>query len=259
MSRRDSTSKILGVAFLLCLVCSILVSAAAVGLSGRQERNKVEEKRKNILQAADLYQPDVPIDEQYSRIEPRVVDLQTAWFTDRFDPAEFDSRAAARDPETRRVIPDQLDFADIKTRSRYKDVYLVLKDDHLQQLILPVHGKGLWSTMYGFISLDNDLNTVKGFAFYEHGETPGLGGEIDNPNWKRQWQGKKIYGENGDVRIKVLKGRVDRNAPDAAYQADGLAGATLTARGVDHLLKYWMGEDGYQPFLERLQQQGVEP
>ena len=256
---RDSTRRVLSVAFLLCLVCSILVSTAAVLLSGQQERNKLEEKRKNILQAAGMYREGVSVDEQYALIEPRVVDLQSGWFSDRFDPAAFDSRAAARDPETRRQIPAQLDLADIKVRSRFKDVYLVLDNNQLQQLILPVHGKGLWSTMYGFISLDNDLNTVKGFAFYEHGETPGLGGEIDNPAWKQQWQGKKIYGDNGAVRISVLKGRVDRNAPGAVYQADGLAGATLTARGVDHLLKYWMGEDGYQPFLERLKQQGVEP
>ncbi len=255
---RDSTGKILSVAFLLCLVCSILVSTAAVVLSERQERNKIEEKRKNILQAAGLYQEDLSIAEQYARIEQRIVDLQSAWFTEQFDPATFDSRAAARAPETSRVIPESLDLADIKSRSRFKDVYLVMDDGQLQQLILPVHGKGLWSTMYGFVSLASDLNTVNGFAFYEHGETPGLGGEIDNPNWKQQWRGKKIYGEAGEVRIKVLKGAVDKTSADAVYQADGLAGSTLTARGVDNLLKYWMGEDGYQPFLARLQEQGLK-
>ena len=255
---RDSTKKVLSVAFLLCLICSILVSTAAVLLSDRQERNKIQEKRKNILQAAGLYQEGRSIEEQYALIEPRIVDLQDAWFSDRFDPAAFDSRSAAKNPETNRVIPDDLDLAGIKTRSRYKDVYLVMENGQLKQLVLPVHGKGLWSTMYGFVSLGSDLNTVVGFAFYEHGETPGLGGEIDNPAWKQQWQGKKIYDENGEVRIQVLKGRVDRDSPAAVYQADGLAGATLTARGVDNLLQYWMGEDGYRPFLERLRQQGVE-
>ena len=130
--------------------------------------------------------------------------------------------------------------------------------EQLQQLILPVHGKGLWSTMYGFVSLASDLTTVRGFSFYEHGETPGLGGEIDNPNWKQQWQGKRIYGENGELRIEVVKGTVDKNDPNAVFKADGLAGSTLTARGVDNLLKYWLGEDGYQPFLERLAKQGMD-
>jgi Na+-transporting NADH:ubiquinone oxidoreductase subunit C len=256
---RDSTTKVLSVAFLLCLVCSILVSAAAVGLSSIQERNKIEEKRKNILQAAGLYQEGQPVAEQFSQIEPRIVDLQTGTINTEIDPALFNSRKAVRDPQTRRQIPADLDLADIKARSRLKDVYLVLDDGQLRLLILPVHGKGLWSTMYGFISLATDFTTVKGFAFYEHGETPGLGGEIDNPSWKQQWPGKKIYDESGRVRIRVLKGRVDRQSPDAVYQADGLAGSTLTARGVGNLLQYWMGEDGYQPFLERLKQEGFKP
>jgi len=256
---RDSTKKVLTVALSLCLVCSILVSAAAVLLSERQERNKIEEKRKNILQAAGLYQESVPIEELYAKVEPRIVDLQDNWFTDRFDPVTFDSRSAARDPQLGKEIPGSRDLADIKRRSRYKNVYLVRDGEQLQQLILPVHGKGLWSTMYGFISLADDLTTVRGFSFYEHGETPGLGGEVDNPNWKQQWPGKRIYDDQGVLRITVLKGTVDRNAPDAVYQVDGLAGSTLTARGVDNLLKYWLGADGYRPFLERLQQQGIEP
>ncbi len=254
---RDSTGKILTVAFLLCLVCSILVSAAAVGLSSRQERNKKEEKRRNILQAAGLYQAGVPVDEQFARIQPRIVDLQTGSFTSEIDPVEFDSRQAVRDPDSRYAIPSDQDLAAIKYRSRYKDVYLVIDEGKLQQIILPVHGKGLWSTMYGFISLASDLTTVNGFAFYEHGETPGLGGEIDNPAWKAQWPGKKIYDEEGRTRIEVIKGTVDRSADDAVYKADGLAGATLTGRGVSHLLQYWLGEDGYKPFLASLKKEGL--
>lgn len=256
---RDSTAKVLSVAFLLCLVCSILVSVAAVGLNSRQERNKVEEKRKNILQAAGLFEEGKPLDEQFSQVRSRIVDLKNVTFVDDFDPATFDSRSAARNPETSHRIPPERDLADIKVRSRYKDVYLVLDEDGLRQLILPVHGKGLWSTMYGFISLADDLTTVNGFAFYEHGETPGLGGEIDNPDWKKQWRGKKIYDEAGNLRIEVLKGTVDRNSENAEFQVDGLAGATLTARGVGNLLRYWMGEDGYKPFLDMLQKEGVKP
>lgn len=255
---RDSTGKVLRVAFLLCVVCSVLVSAAAVVLSDRQERNKVEEKNKNILQAAGLYEAGIPVEDQFSKIKIRIVDLQTGEFSQDFDAATFDSRSAARDPETRYQIPPELDLAAIKNRSRYQDVYLVMDDGRLQQIILPVHGKGLWSTMYGFISLAEDFSTVNGFAFYEHGETPGLGGEIDNPSWKKQWPGKKIYDDAGNLRIEVLKGRVDKKSENAIYQADGLAGATLTARGVSNLLKYWLGDNGYKPFLEKLKKQGVK-
>lgn len=255
---RDSTTRVLSVAFLLCLVCSILVSAAAVGLSERQERNKVEEKRKNILQAAGLYDAGQSVEAQFNKIQPRIVDLQTGQFSAEIDPTSFDSRAAAREPATRYLIPTGLDLAAIKSRSRYMEAYLVMADGQLQQLILPVYGKGLWSTMYGFIALADDFSTVNGFAFYEHGETPGLGGEIDNPSWKKQWPGKKIYDESGAIRIEVLKGMVDRDSADAIYQADGLAGATLTARGVGNLLKYWLGENGYKPFLSQLKTEGVK-
>ena len=256
---RDSTGKVLSVAFLLCVVCSVLVSAAAVMLSDRQERNKVEEKKKNILQAAGLYETGIPVENQFSKIEIRIVDLQSGEFNQDFDTATFDSRSAARDPETRHQIPPDLDLAAIKNRSRYQDVYLVMDNGKLLQLILPVHGKGLWSTMYGFISLAEDFSTVNGFAFYEHGETPGLGGEIDNPTWKKQWPGKKIYDDDGNIRIEVLKGNVDKSSENAVYQADGLAGATLTARGVGNLLKYWLGDNGYKPFLETLKKEGVKP
>jgi Na+-transporting NADH:ubiquinone oxidoreductase subunit C len=255
---RDSTAKVLVVALLLCLVCAVLVSTAAVGLSSRQERNKVEEKRRNILLAAGLYDADRPIAEQFGKIQPRIVDLHTGEFTDAFDAATFDSRAAARAAETRHPIAADRDLAAIKARSRYMDVYLVMADGRLQQVILPVHGKGLWSTMYGFIALAADLNTVNGFAFYEHGETPGLGGEIDNPAWKAQWPGKKIYDATGQLRIEVLKGTVDPDSARAIHQVDGIAGATLTARGVGNLLRYWLGEDGYRTFLETLQREGVK-
>ena len=254
---RDSTTKILTVAFLLCVVCSILVSAAAVVLSDRQERNKAEEKKRNILLAAGLYDPAQPVDAQFDNIEARIVDLAQGAFAPEIEAVTFDSRAATRDPGTRYPIAREADLAGIKARARYQDVYLVLADGQLDQVVLPVHGKGLWSTMYGFLALDADLTTVNGFAFYEHGETPGLGGEIDNPTWKGQWPGKKIYDEQGTLRIDVLKGQVNPGSPDAAYQADGLAGATLTARGVGNLLKYWLGDDGYRLFLERLKKEGV--
>ncbi len=256
---RDSIGKVLTVAFLLCVICSILVSAAAVGLRSRQEQNKLVEKKKNILQAAGQYDASLSVDEQFNKIQSRIVDLQTGEFSGDFVVSTFDSRAAARDSESGYAIPAVLDLAAIKVRSRYMDVYLVMVDDKLQQLILPVHGKGLWSTMYGFISLANDFSTVIGFAFYEHGETPGLGGEIDNPAWKKQWAGKRIYDEAGNLRIEVLKGAVNKDSAGAVYQADGLAGATLTARGVGNLLRYWLGDDGYKPFLVKLKKEGVNP
>ena len=241
---RDSRAKTLGVAFVLCLVCSILVSAAAVGLKARQERNKETEKRRNILQIARMYDPSKTVDEQFSKVQVRMVDLEKGWFAD--------SAAAVKDLHT---IPADQDSAGIRSRQRVMEVYLVEEQGRLAQVILPVYGKGLWSTMYGFIALGPDLSTVTGFGFYQHGETPGLGGEIDNPAWLAKWPGKLVYDQNGKLRIELIKGTVDNNAPDARHKIDGISGATLTARGVSNLLAYWLGENGYKPFLEQMRKQ----
>ena len=131
----------------------------------------------------------------------------------------------------------------------------MLKDgDQLKTVILPVYGKGLWSTLYGFIALEADLNTVAGLTFYEHAETPGLGGEIDNPRWKAFWPGKQLRA-NGDLRIEVVKGQVNPDSPDAVHQVDGLSGATITSRGVSNLVRYWIN-DGFGPYLDKLKASG---
>jgi len=101
------------------------------------------------------------------------------------------------------------------------------------------------------LALAPDMNTVKSFSFYQHGETPGLGGEVDNPAWKALWPGKKIY-DDGEPKIQVIKGHVEPDTPGAKYKVDGLSGATLTGNGVTNLLHYWLGHNGYQPLLTRL-------
>jgi len=177
---RDSRAKMLGVAFVLCLVCSILVSAAAVGLKARQERNKETEKRRNILQIARMYDPSKTVDEQFSKVRARMVDLEKGQFAD--------SAVAVKELHD---IPAELDSAGIRSRPRVMEVYLVEEQGRLAQVILPVYGKGLWSTMYGFIALGPDLSTVTGFGFYQHGETPGLGGRSITPagwqNGRASW------------------------------------------------------------------------
>lgn len=258
--RNDSPAKIILVAVTLCLVCSVLVSAAAVVLRPEQELNKALDKKKNILLAAGLIEDDGTgdIDKVYSeRVEARLVDLETGDYTDAIPVDEFDQRQAAKDPELSVAIGQ--DPSGLSRRSKYAPVYLVREAPGANEysgVIIPVHGKGLWSTLYGFLALDSDLNTIEGLGFYEHKETPGLGGEVDNPNWKAQWKGKKVY-DDGDVGIEVIKGKVNPNSPDSEYQVDGLAGATITARGVGNLLKYWMGDKAFQPYIERVREQGL--
>ena len=112
----------------------------------------------------------------------------------------------------------------------------------------------MWGILYGYLAIENDFNTVAGLEFYEHKETPGLGAEIDNPKWKSLWKGKKIYKDNGEVSLKVIKGSVLNNSINYKYEVDGLSGATLTCNGVSNLIAYWMGNDGYLNFIQKLKE-----
>lgn len=257
MSSNDKTSKILLVALSLCLVCSVIVSTAAVLLKPAQEANKSLDKKRNILQAAGMLEPDVSIEEQFASVDTRVVDLRTGKFADDVDPERYDQRKAAKDPAQSLKLDSDQDVAKISRRENYAVIYLVEGDGgELDKIILPVHGYGLWSTLYGFVALEADANTVAGLGFYEHGETPGLGGEVDNPRWKALWPGKQVYKE-GTVKIGLVKGSVDPAGANADWEIDGLSGATLTARGVTNLVQFWLGEDGFEPFLENLRTGGA--
>lgn len=252
----DSRAKTLIVALTLCLVCSILVSTAAVALKPRQDANKALDKKRNILEIAGMMQPGASIDESFSKIESRVVDMETGRFVDDIDPDKYDQRKAAKDPALSVAIPRGEDIASIRRQARYATVYLVRKGDKLQTIILPVHGYGLWSTMYGFVALKGDGRTVKGLGFYEHAETPGLGGEVDNPTWRAQWEGKQIYDPQGQVAIELIKGGVGPATPEPQFKVDALAGATLTSRGVENLVHFWLGAHGFEPFLKNIVQEG---
>lgn len=251
MANNDSIQKTLLVAVSLCVVCSVLVSGAAVALKDLQVANKLNDRNRNILAAAGLLQEGVPIAEQFSAIETRIVDLDTGEFVEGMDPESFDQRKSAKNPSTSTVLSGEQDVAKVKRRSNYALVYLVREQGELEKVVLPLHGYGLWSTMYGFVALQSDLNTVAGLGFYEHGETPGLGGEIDNPRWKGSWPGKKIYQDDA-VALQLIKGTVDTSRSGSEYMVDGLAGATLTSRGVTNMVHFWMGEQGFGPFLEKL-------
>ena len=252
MSSNDSMKKTLLVAFSLCIVCSVIVSTAAVLLKPAQEVNKALDRKRNILAAAGMLEEGKSVDEQFSAISTRVVDLRSGKFTDEVDPAEYDQLAAASTPSTSTDLSREEDIAGLGRRENFSQVYLVEDPQgDISKIILPVRGPGLWSTLYGFIALEADANTVAGLGFYEHGETPGLGGEVDNPRWKAHWPGKKVY-RDGDVAIGLIKGSVDPSSPKAEWQIDGLAGATLTARGVTNLVQFWLGENGFQPFLNNL-------
>jgi Na+-transporting NADH:ubiquinone oxidoreductase subunit C len=257
----NDPAKILAVGITLCLICSVLVASASVLLKPVQDRNQALAIRKQIIgvagfQADNAQQVDALFQQH---IEARILNLDSGVFDDSVDPATFDPHAAARNPATSRALEAGEDPAKIKRRPNEAPVYLVRDGENIKTVILPIYGYGLWSTMYGFIALDGNGRTVTGLTFYQHGETPGLGDFIESPAWQAQFPGKLVFDEHGNERLSVVKGGVKPGSPDAKYGVDAVAGATLTSNGVNNLLHYWLGEQGFGPYLSRLQAGGEKP
>ncbi|CCE23917.1 Na(+)-translocating NADH-quinone reductase subunit C [Methylotuvimicrobium alcaliphilum] len=253
----DSLEKTIAIALAVCFVCAILVSFAAVALRPMQAENKALDMKKNILDVAGLLEEGVDINEAFDQqIEAKLVDLETGDYVEDIDVATYDQRKATKDPELSIAIPPEEDIASIKAKAKIAKVYLVKKGEEIESIILPVSGYGLWSTLYGFLALEADGQTVQSINFYDQAETPGLGGEVVNPNWRALWQGKKVYNEAGEPVLKLVKGTVDTNKPGSEYQVDGLAGATLTSVGVSNLVKYWMSKEGFATYLDKVRTDG---
>jgi len=200
------------------------------------------------------------IEPEFARITAVTVDLSTGRPSDFISPDKYNLKNMLKSPETSITLSKEDDIAGIRTIPRYQVVYLIMKEGQLESIIVPVYGKGLWSTMYGFLALENDFNTVKGLTFYEHGETPGLGGEIENPQWKALWPGKKLFekdSEDGaldenEVRIEVIKGAVTDKTPGKEFKVDGISGATLTSRGVSQMIRFWASDNGFGKYFAYL-------
>lgn len=260
---KESIQSILTVALSLCLVAAIAVSSVAVSLKPTRQANKELDRAKNILIAAGLFEKDKTanseIDGLFEQFEIRVVDLREGKLLTiseaealGINPMTYEQRKAAKDPESSRDLDTSEDIASISRQADYSVAYLLKSGDQIDRIVLPIHGYGLWSTLYGFIALKGDMNTVSGITFYEHQETAGLGGEVDNPAWKGSWVGKEIYSDGGNVALTVVKGSVDPNNRAANHQIDGLSGATLTSRGVQNLIHFWLGDQGFGPVLDKL-------
>lgn len=257
----DSIVKIFLVTLGVCVVCAILVATTTVTLRERQEVNKQLDKIENILSVSGLEYNKQNIFTVYDdKIKPLIIELETgeeiqkSQFNKDLNIENFNIKKLSNHSKYGKSISPTHDLANIKKMPKYMLIYLVTENDELKKLILPIYGKGLWSTLYGFIAIDGDLKTITGLTFYEHGETPGLGGEVDNPRWKQIWAGKKAFDDNWNLKIEVIKGKVDKSSEEAIYHVDGLSGSTLTTRGVDNLVKFWLGENGYGPYFQKLRE-----
>ena len=269
--QRNSVTYILGFCVAVCLVCAVIVSSSAVGLKEKQDLNKVLDRQKKVLSVAGIeFNDSASADEIQGlfskRIKLVVVDLKTGKVDEAAtkDAASFDQQKAKKDPGQSTDAPKNL--AGVRRVPNKAMVYQVSQKDmgaggagfQLEQYIFPIEGKGLWSTLYGYLALESDGNSIKGITFYQHGETPGLGGEVDNPAWKAKWSGRKLFGPKGssvsswgNAKITVKKGQAGTPEQDP-YQVDGLSGATITGNGVTHLVQFWMGDNGFGKYIRNV-------
>ena len=260
---KEGLKNVLTVAIGVCLVCSIIVSTAAVVLKPLRLANQELDQKQNILRAAGMLPSDSVtdaqgrgIDEIFAEFEVRAVNLDSGEFIDGVDMGSYDPIKAAKDPGASIVLTKDQDIATIKRRENVSFVYLKRTEGELDKVVIPVRGYGLWGTLLGYLAFEGDLETIAGLGFYFHKETPGLGGEVDNPNWKAQWPGIVAFNASGEPSVRLVKTRSAADSPAAAYEVDALSGATLTTKGVENLVKFWTGELGFGPVLENLKTTG---
>ncbi len=259
--RRESVRYTMGFAAAVCLVCAVPIATAAVLLRPTQQENQRVDRLSKVLAVAELVGPHETLSRQQvldrvaANIRPRVIDLRSGADVDSIDANSYDQRVAARDPARSRPAPDNA--AKVLRLPNLAVVYELREGDSVKALILPIHGYGLWSTMYGYLALAPDARTIAGITFYEHGETPGLGGEIENPRWQARWKGREAIDARGQLRVTVVKGAVGPAAQDP-HRIEGLSGATITSRGVSNTVLFWLGPDGFGPFLERYRRTNPE-
>lgn len=267
MLNKDSIANTFLVSLVLCVVCSLLVSGAAVSLRGRQEKNAEIDRQRNIIAAAGISEKDpsdLTGDEVQKLYEARVsrelLDISTGDYVKDPDP-DYNPLEAVKKDDQNTDVEGPFNIGPRK-REQKTWVYLVKGDDgEVEQVVLPVYGMGLWSILYGYVALDNDFRTIKGLTYYKHGETPGLGGEVENPMWKAKWVGKQIWAVDEPRQDKNLKVGVSKGSPAPEmqeYMVDGLSGATITSRGVDSMLKYWFSDNGFGPYIKKLASQQGE-
>jgi len=247
MPADESVARNFVVTGVVALVCSLAVSVTSVGLRERREGHRDEKRMRAVLEAAGVLDPDVPVEIAARRVETRTLDLRTGQYV---DPGEVDRTQTV-------ALPPGEDPADLEKRERYVDVHLVREAGRVTCIVLPVRGMG-WSMMHGFVGLDRDLATIRGFVVHRHEETPGLGAEVENPRWKQKWVGKRLFDREGRYRFELRPASAEAKPGEEPYTVDGLTGASVTTGGVERLLRFWFGERGYAPYLRRLEERGVD-
>lgn len=241
--RTESPFKTLIFAAVVAIVCALIVSSAVHWLRPIQFARASVDYARVILEAAGQEAGVAALDDDevvnaFLAFEVRAVDIETGALTAELDPSAYDYRVRGT--------------AELRERPRFMPLFLWWDEDRLERLVLPFYGPGMWSRIHGFVALESDLNTVSGVVIFDHGETPGIGDRIEDPEWLGQWRGKKLYDGKGRYRFHVDS---NPSSGDARFAVDAITGATITVSGVEKAMADWFGEAGYAPALESLREE----
>lgn len=244
----DSRTKTVAMAFVVSVVCAVVVSGAAVMLRPLQEANRADQQQARLEEVVGSRPAeDAAAPAGAPKMQTLIVDLATGLRATGIDEASFDMRAAAAAEATSTPLAAEADLARIGRKPNFARIHVQRRDGQLELVVLPIWGKGYQSTIHAYLALRGDLTTVASLKVVEHGETPGLGAKIEDPAWQQLWPGKLLVDDTGTVRLAVASG-----SATSVHEVDGITGATRTGRGLTNMIRFWLGQDGYAPVLESL-------
>ena len=235
---------------IISIFSALLLSLTATALKNRQDVNIEVDRKKNVLKCAGLdvskLNPEQIIEKYKNSIHEKVISYSGQILNISYQNLKLEEDKSSGQityyNNKDKIAEDSID------RKKYLPLFEHIVDGNVVTYIIPISGKGLWSTLYGYFALGRDLNTVKGITFYKHKETPGLGGEIEKKWFQDQFKYKKIFNEKQSlVSITVVKGKA--KGEDINYQVDGMSGATITGNGVTTFLKADLKR--YLPFIKQ--------
>lgn len=236
---KNSSAYIFGFALVVCLICSFVLTFVSQSLKAKQELNSVLDKKKNILKVVSLREP-LP----EGATSEDVLDI----YEEKITELVINARGEIVEDQSPGSIPEG---------KEHYPLYIYKEGASIKAYAFPVVGQGLWSTLYGYFSLEPDVETVRGITFYEHGETPGLGAEIEKEWFQENFVGKKIWDDN-DKKLQpvaVVKGKVEnviKDKDEQRHYVDGISGATITSNGVTAMLEDELKK--YEPYFKTIRE-----
>ena len=220
---------------MITMILAFILSSVFSSLDALTQKNIQADIKKNILSSLD-FSPSV----------------KAPWTVENVEEIFNESIVSFVVNSSGKVVPNKLpEDIDPKLDQDLFPLYKKVVDGKIDGFAIPISGKGLWGTMYGYFAIEPDGATAKGITFYRHIETPGLGAEVDKPWFQQNFVGKRFIDNDGNlVGIQTVKGKVDESSDEAYHLVDGITGATMTSRGLNQFLL--KGLQTYNPYFDQI-------